>query len=307
MAQQCLEFSEAVLHYEKLGAKAIHVYIYDEYNPSGTTGSHNVGYYASGENELITWEWEELINYRRWLLEGTFTSAIDPNCGSVYPWSKTVNLEHSDIDIITLPNNRVIWINNKTYPNSPHLYSKHRLTSEAPHGGLIIKYHQCASENSHITSELVLDISLNSVSPAPFFNTRWKLKIYNSGVEIATHEFLGDMSNPPEERITIPGEIGFIPTTINFSKLPDTEAFELITVSVEDDEYQIIKHFLDENSNSINQEIFYNIFGKNPELYCVTEGECPENSCTVDCGTYCCCYNSQGYSVHAFSKQEGGN
>jgi hypothetical protein len=49
-------------------------------------------------------------------------------------------------------------------------------------------------------------------------------------------------------------------------------------------------------------EIFRRTDPNQPQVILGSLDNCPENTCAVDCGTYVCCYNSQGISVFNYLK-----
>ncbi|MGK7894800.1 MAG: hypothetical protein AB4372_14585 [Xenococcus sp. (in: cyanobacteria)] len=62
--------------------------------------------------------------------------------------------------------------------------------------------------------------------------------------------------------------------------------------------YQVIAKYSDDT-----EEVIHFFYGIDPTLLCFSEvGECPENTCQVDCGEHYCCYGSDGIAVHSFLK-----
>ena len=153
------------------------------------------------------------------------------------------------------------------------------------------------SPNENASSFGVLDMSINQGEIYDFLGYAWIFKWYFNGVHVGTYTVRSNTSSPPQEKVyfleATPGQD--VTETFTFEEIP--EKLELIKSTTDNYSWSLKK------TDSETEEIIHTFAGIEPELLCfLNVNECPENTCTVDCGTYCCCYNSNGYSVYAFSK-----
>ena len=158
------------------------------------------------------------------------------------------------------------------------------------------------SSDENASSFGVLDMSISKGEIYYFLGYAWTFNWYFDGEYRGSRTVRSNTNSPPQENVL------FIEATPD-QDITETFAFEEITEKVE-----LIKSPTDSYSWSLKktksgiEEIIHTFAGIEPELLCFLNlDECPENSCQVDCGEHYCCYNSQGISIHAFLKSEGGN
>lgn len=295
MTLSCSGSIGAALHYKGVKAQIIKVI-----NPGGNVWNNEVNSLISvvrpnNPSNYLTWEWEEDLWWRKWLIKISYQSGNSSTCGQTFIWETSTTQPDNNVELIARDD---LWYGFYIPPEHP------RYTSGDPNGywvsaNRLLKVAQCSSSS---TSPLALNAAIDSVEPYPGENTLWHLNFYENGEKITSLALMGQMENPPTEAIFDLWNKTYAPISISFEKQINTEALELLPVPNSDESWQLWRVQIDENQDPISKEVIYQFQGIEPELFCLDDNECPPNTCKVDCGGHYCCYNSGGYSVHSFIK-----
>ncbi len=124
----------------------------------------------------------------------------------------------------------------------------------------------------------------------------WNLYIDNQWVKKGIHR--SKTSTPPEGLVKIiDAQTGSLQTnSFEFEETPIS--VDLKQKSGTNYTHQIIAKHPDKT-----ESVIYEFYGINPTLICFSAvGECPDNTCQVDCGEHYCCYQNDGISIYSFLK-----
>lgn len=296
MVLSCIGSEHAVLQYLAMGSPEVKILTTAEYNYYHADNLYLFEIYrAQNPNNPLTWEWSEIKGYRRWLAQLKGQRAAYSNCGETFFLERQFRQSTTSIEIVQEDYQLILYI---APPESPDYNSGIGRPIYQSGRYLLAKAPSCGNYNGFYT----LSLEVASIAPHPGSNSKWLFRVFDNGIEIARREVWGYMNTAPTYLIETYDKEGFYPASKSFSKQLNSEALELIPVANQENEWQIWRVFLDAEQNPVNSELIYHFQGKAPELFCLEENECPENTCKVDCGAGYCCYSSAGISVHSFLK-----
>ena len=286
MVLSCVTSENATLQYLGIGAQSVRVfrtpardYNLEELEEIVTVRSNN-------PINLLTWEWEEQIWKRYWLLEGTWQSGYNHNCGESFNWQRATTQPTSSIDWQAEDGQPIGFYVPPDHPDIVSGNPRGHFVSIYGHPYFLAKVPTC-TQGTYIP--IAINATLDSVSPHPGGNGKWYLKFFENGEEITRLDLWGQMFDAPTDLINEVTGKQYFPVSKNFTKVLNTEALELLPVPDKEEEWQLWLVTLDAEQNSISSEVIYQFQGKEPQLFCLDENECPDNSCQVDCGTHYCC------------------
>lgn len=135
-------------------------------------------------------------------------------------------------------------------------------------------------------------------APAQYYPYSFIWNVYQGERLVRTAKHNNSTPDAPAKRIVIADAKPGYPESKFFDFPITPSSVELKLKQDTEYSYEVIAKYSDNS-----EEVIHFFYGINPTLLCFTEvGECPENTCKVDCGGHYCCYNGDGIAVHSFVK-----
>ena len=303
MVYSCVDAGKVILRYLSLGSNRIR-FISEIDSVQGVLAAAILievrdVYRLTADNatETITWDWFPTVDDRVWEIKGYWTNASIP--AQTYNFTLHFLKEYGDFSLIVEEGEIIQWeLKNHSYAG---LEDPYHVTFRWAYFQNLIKVSSPVASGG---SNQVLNIQITSTEllrQPP--EVLWGVNFYKNGDFLTTKYTKGFDSNPPLENLELLGDLGQEIKEQSFLKEAINQAVELLPVPGIQNHWQLWLVFLDANQQEISREIINYFSGENPELLCIAqEGECPENSCKVDCNTHYCCYDNQGHSIYSFLK-----